>query len=113
MHFVPYRVTALPLIRITTTVPSDLHINILCVCVVMPISFPRKERLLEQVYKVSWCCCMCLLVHGSGLAVDVVSEGRRTAHTWESSPHDTFCASKGYSEGMAVGRAVGTWQVVF
>lgn len=45
--------------------------------------------------------------------MDVVSEGRRTARTWESSPHDTFCASKGYSEGMAVGRAVGTWQVVF
>lgn len=113
MHFVPYRVTVLPLIRITTTVPSDFHTDILCVCVVMLISFLRKERLLEQAYKVNWYCCMCLLVHGSGLAVDVVSEGRRTAHTWESLPHDTFCASKGYSERMAVGSAVGTWQVVF
>lgn len=61
----------------------------------------------------SWCCCMHLMVHGSGLAMDVVSEGRRTARRWKSSPHDIFCASRGYSKGTAVGRAVGTWLVVF
>lgn len=53
VHFDPYRATVLPLIRITTSVPSDFQTNILCVCVcvVMPISFLRKERLLEQACK--------------------------------------------------------------